>query len=398
MIKSLPLLLLILVTSPLVKAQNRYAKPVQNSLEQYTPLNMSYVIQAAAAVQARYETNQAFRDKLIAYLFDVKGKTDDAQLLADLDIYYRQLRDMDGQHFDALGNQLSTIRNDIAEAIDKAHTRAREVAESNKQSDVSEKKSADDPQLLWNLAREDFDKGDYEIAAAQLSNFIKIEPNYPAAYLLRGHSFMNDKQYDAALSDFDLYISMNRRDPEGYYLRGRLRMSIDDYRGAVKDFTNGLILKPSSKGYFDRGWAKSKTGNNDGAISDYSKAISLRPQFPAAYNNRGWIKFKKHQYLAALLDVNKALKQDDTYAVAYDSRQEIKFALKDYKGCLTDCNIAIVYDSTLSNSYLFRGRVYFRQGKKDAACQEWKTASQQGNTTADNFLQIFCKETASENY
>jgi len=111
-----------------------------------------------------------------------------------------------------------------------------------------------------------------------------------------------------------------------------------------------------------------------------------------AYNDRGWAKFKMNRLTDALADLDKAIELDPKNYIAYDSRQEVKFSIMDYKGCLEDCNMAILLDEKTANSLFFRGRVYYKQGKKDRACGEWKKAGDLGKIEALQYISKYCDQ------
>lgn len=172
---------------------------------------------------------------------------------------------------------------------------------------------------------------------------------------------------------------------------GNTNFDSKNYTQALENFNKVVELKPDYYlGYFNRARVKSALGDLDGDIADNNKVIELNPEFSMAYNNRGWAKFQQKNYIDALKDFNIALELDPNNYVAYDSRQETKFALNDFAGCMEDCNMAISLNPKLANSYFFRGKVYFKNGDKTKACENWSKAGQYGTMEAYELIKQNC--------
>jgi len=352
----------------------------------FVPLNIDFYMRAAATMEARYEQNLNYRDKLIDWIFDLKTKTNEQTFLSNMDYYYKKLRAMDGQDFNLLGDKLDIIKQNIKEEIDAYNKRIKE------ENDAYNKKVQEAPKLLWESGNNKLKSQDYKGAITDYTELISMNPDYPYTYRNRGIAYENLSKYSLALSDLNKFIDKIQNDVFAYSTRGWAKYYLNDFAGALADFNMQIELdKDNSVAYYNRGSAKSRLGDNYGAISDYSKSIEINPTFSMAYNNRGWAKYELKKYSEALKDINKAIVLDSNNWVAFDSRQETKFAMNNFKGCIEDCNKAIAINPKCSNSYFIKGRAYYKLANKAKACDSWSKAGELGKVEAYEYISKYCK-------
>jgi tetratricopeptide (TPR) repeat protein len=351
----------------------------QNQYDQYVPStyispDFNNLMRAGATIQARYDQNKKFRDNLIDWIFDLKTKTNDKTFLSAMDNYYRQLRAMDNQDFNLLGDKLDIIKQNVKQEIDACNTRMKEA-----------------PKLLWESGNRKLKERDFNGAINDYTELISLNPTFPQTYRNRGYAYETLGKHTLALNDLNKFIEMVQDDAFAFETRGWIKYHLNNYSGALADFNMQIELDPTkSVAYYNRGSAKSELGDNIGAITDYTKSIELNSTFSMAYNNRGWAKFKLKNYNDAIKDLNKAIELDENNWVAYDSRQETKFALNDFKGCIEDCNKAISLNQKSSNSYFFRGRAFYKQGNKIKSCEDWSKAGELGKSEAYDLINKYC--------
>lgn len=149
-------------------------------------------------------------------------------------------------------------------------------------------------------------KKDYEKAVADFSAAIKLTPNFAQAYNNRGSVYVEQKKLDEALADFDAAIKHDAEDARALYNRANL-------------------------------WEAK--GDLPKAIADYQAAIKLRPNHSRAYNNLAWIyathptdirngaEAVKLAEKAATLTQEKDVETLDTLAAAYAEAGEWDKAL-----------------------------------------------------------------------
>jgi len=131
-------------------------------------------------------------------------------------------------------------------------------------------------------------KGAYDLAIADLSEAIKLQPNDALFYNDRGNAHLNKGKLDLAIADYDEAIRL-RPGLSGAYFNRRLQ---SDLAGM----------------YYNRGFVRFLKINLDLAIADFSKAIKLQPNDVEFYTNRGLTYILKGDLDVALDDLNEATK------------------------------------------------------------------------------------------
>jgi tetratricopeptide (TPR) repeat protein len=346
----------------------------QKYVETYVPIDFDRIERLGNAMQARYEQNREYKNKLIDWIFDLKSKISEKEFLTSIDFQYNLLKTIEVSS--SSNESLDIVRQNIKEIIDGFNNRKKE-----------------EPVRLWKSANENLEKGFYSQAIQEYTDLIQLNPSFPEAYFNRGIAFYYSSNFKFALDDLIKYKELN---PEGkstyYYYISIIKIKLKDFLGALSDINKFIELNPIDKvGYFERAIIKNELSDYNGSISDNSKAIALKSNFSMAYNNRGWSKYLLKKYSEALEDLNKSIEFDSNNYIAFDSRQVIKFAMNDIKGCIEDCNIAITLNPNNYNSYFYKGRAYYKQGNKTKACAEWSKAGELGSSEAYNYISKYCK-------
>ena len=101
------------------------------------------------------------------------------------------------------------------------------------------------------------DNGKYDLAIADFTKAIELNPRLALAYLNRGLAYASKGQFDLAITDFTKVIELNPRLAIAYYKRG--------------------VAYADGKGQFDH------------AIADCTTAIELNPRYVEAYYSRGFV-------------------------------------------------------------------------------------------------------------
>jgi len=162
-----------------------------------------------------------------------------------------------------------------------------------------------------------YGKGDYDRAIADLTQAIRLDPNYALAYGVRADAYYGKGDYDRAIADYTQAMRLDPNDVIAYFSRGIVYKEKGDYDRAIADFTQAIRLSPNyANAYFNRGIVYKEKGDYDRAIADYTQAIQLVPNHAALYSNRADAHKQKGNFTQARVDVNRALQIDPNYEEA----------------------------------------------------------------------------------
>ena len=218
-------------------------------------------------------------------------------------------------------------------------------------------------------------KGDLDLAIADYSEALRLDPKYSLPHYNRGLAYVRKGEPDYAISDFSEAIRLNPKYAAAYHDRGLAYHRKGDFDRAIVDYNEAIRINPKFVGvYYDRGLCYQNKGDFDRALVDYNEAIRLDPKHSFSYNNRGNIFRRKGDLDRAIADYDAALRFDPKNAVAYYNRG-LGYAKKnDMDRAFADFNEAIRINPKYAAAYLDRGLGYSREGDTERAIADYSEA------------------------
>ncbi|MBN2027667.1 MAG: tetratricopeptide repeat protein [Actinobacteria bacterium] len=149
-----------------------------------------------------------------------------------------------------------------------------------------------DPQDEGDLFRRGkllLDGGYYSWAVRDLSRLIKLRPDFPEAYMLRGKALRRKMGYDEnpiysrAVRDFNQVIRLKPGWADAYYERGVCYALLNAWPDAVDSWDRALIInRDLYPAYLARGLGRRKRGDIAGAVEDFTEVLRIQPDEPEA--------------------------------------------------------------------------------------------------------------------
>jgi tetratricopeptide (TPR) repeat protein len=84
----------------------------------------------------------------------------------------------------------------------------------------------------------------YDDAVVDMDEALKLDPNNPALYVLRGEMNLLLYEWDKVLADYNKAIELDPTYADAYFYRGMLFYSRDLFQQALPDFERYLDLAP----------------------------------------------------------------------------------------------------------------------------------------------------------
>lgn len=134
------------------------------------------------------------------------------------------------------------------------------------------------PSALYSRGMDLYRTGDYQSAIAFFNDALLQDPNFSAAYQLRGASYEAIGQLALALKDFDTLISLSPGSAAAYNNRCWVLARSRRLNDALTDCNKALSLNPyDSEALHSRGYVHEKMGQHERAKMDYARAYQLDP-------------------------------------------------------------------------------------------------------------------------
>ena len=234
------------------------------------------------------------------------------------------------------------------------------------------------PQEYFDRGNSNAEKGRYDLAIADYTKSIQMNPNNARVFNNRGLAYAETKaSYDLAIADLTKAIQIDPNFAEAYNYRGYVYNLKDSSDVAIADCTKALQINPNyANAYHNRGLAYDKKGSYDLAIADYTKSIQINPDDAESYYTRGLAYTQKESYDQAIADYTKAIQIDPNDADAYLTRGNAYAAKGSYDPAISDYTKAIQINPNDADTYTSRGLAYVNKGSYDPAIADCTKAIQ----------------------
>lgn len=220
---------------------------------------------------------------------------------------------------------------------------------------------------------------------------IEFMPSFEGFHISRGNALKNKNRIDEALMEYDKALSLRPDFAEAFYSRGIIFMSQGKNSQAIEEYGKAIGLNPNYiEAYLNRGNSFRDNKQFDNALKDYEKAIRLNPNFSLAYFNRGTLFMNRTMNELAQKDFDKAIELNPGYVQAYHNKGNIFYNEKKYEEAITSFSKAIKIKPDYAVSFYSRGLAEYYSGRKDAACQDLKSAVNLGYQAAAAAIPQVC--------
>ena len=164
------------------------------------------------------------------------------------------------------------------------------------------------------------DNDDTDLAIAEFSKALEMDPSYVEAYVERGYAWWTKRDFEAALKDQNRALELDPRNARAYLFRGIAKAGKGDSRAAIEDYNKAIEINPNdADAYRNRGSDRIKVGDEKGAQADYERTLEIDPGYGYAYVGLGIIKQKRGDFAGAIAHYWKATEVESGIFEAYNA-------------------------------------------------------------------------------
>ena len=241
----------------------------------------------------------------------------------------------------------------------------------------------------YNASKDNYKSKHFNKALMNILIYIKLVPNNPKAYILKGKIYMNLNKYENGLNSFLRGIKLGEKSIEILYGVARAYKELYQFDDALKYYNKALEMEPTAKShyllanclysmgkkehaievydkalklnpnyidvYFHKGVCLSNLNMKEEAINMYNKTIQLNPNYVDAYFQRGYCYYNLTKYQKAMQEMNKVLELDPNYYQAYYEKGFCFQKMKRYEEAIIELSKAIKQNIYFEQAYFQRG-------------------------------------------
>jgi tetratricopeptide (TPR) repeat protein len=162
---------------------------------------------------------------------------------------------------------------------------------------------------LIDRASKALEGGDPATSIQRLTEAIVLSPKEPAAYTLRGHSYLQTGDATRAIEDFSEAIKLGSRDFYAYVGRAVAYRRNRDFPRSIADYNEAIKIRPDHAGAWNnRCFVQAIAGNLDAALADCNESLRLVQNEPNTLDSRALVYLKKGNWDLAITDYDAVLK------------------------------------------------------------------------------------------
>ncbi len=239
------------------------------------------------------------------------------------------------------------------------------------------------------------ESGDYDKAIELCNKALALDLNLVRRSIVtleRGSLLAHKGEYEKAAVDYDEAIKINPRNALAYVFRAGTLDDLGESDDALKDYAEAIRINPREYfAYCYRGASFFRQGEFQNALTDFAKAIEMNPTRPDAYVCRARLLLQRKDYPGAIADCATALEYHPDWISLYTLRsmaylrsgkfdqaeQDLRTATASAKRDELHCHEALAwFRSTCPDASRRNGSEALVEAKHSCEMVHWKRPSQ----------------------
>ncbi|MGU7769496.1 tetratricopeptide repeat protein [Burkholderia sp. MR1-5-21] len=276
----------------------------------------------------------------VAQLLKQAWQLHEAGLLAEAEVLYRHVLEMDPNHVDAL-RSLGVLAHSA-----KQYNAAVELLDRALNLDPSS------PQIHVNLADVLAARRERVAAVPHYRTAIALRPTFVEAYERLGTALLAEEDFEAAVENYRQLVQVFPDSPTALHNLGVSLSSARRYDEALDTYRRLLEVKPDSPAaYTNIANSLLELGKCDEALDAATKAVELRADYHPAHVALGNVLFKLDRHEEAVDAYRKAIEIVPDDPTAYNNLGATLLALKKYDAAVDSYLQAIDRKADLFHTY-----------------------------------------------
>jgi Flp pilus assembly protein TadD len=202
----------------------------------------------------------------------------------------------------------------------------------------------------------------------------------PQVAIKAGFELLQQKKFDEAIEKFDTAIKLSPQEPLAYILKGAAERQLEHYDDAIEAYSDALDLPGLPDGtdraqtLLNRGIAWFYKGEYGIAWEDFDEAAGLLNDEPMPVLWKGLARARQERWLEAVDAYAKAIELNPNLAVAHMNRGLAYLALNEPLKALVDFNQTVRHEPKNAAGYFNRGVALGRLGRNKEALNSYNDA------------------------
>ena len=227
-----------------------------------------------------------------------------------------------------------------------------------------------------------YNLGSYDNTIKDCYATLRLRPDVPEVYLLRGKVCIVTKSYGPAILFFGKVLKYTNEGTlrfEAYLNRGKAFSMLNRYEDALADFNEAYtidnssleLLLPLSETYLD-------LKKPDQAIQILNNAIAQNPDYAPVYELLGRIAYENHDFPKAVSAYEEYAILNPNSAEACNTLAGLYLQMNEFVKAFGALDKALTIDPLEPNAYKIKGMIYIAQGDNEKGCNTLFRAMQLG--------------------
>ncbi len=218
------------------------------------------------------------------------------------------------------------------------------------------------------------------------THVIKFYQNVTLPFGNRANFYRENEQLDLAMADYSTAIKLEPTKATTFNSRGKLYFNKQDWPNAEADYDKAIELDPSKGEYWiNRSAVKASTGRHVEALQDVNKGLEVDPTLPNGYRTRFLVLQALNRFEESIPDIEKLLQYTPNETNLYYEKARALRVIGRTNEAMPFYDIAIKANPNNGFFYLERGKAHMILRNMAAARSDFDQATRL-NTQVDPAL------------